>query len=107
MSSDAYVIAHLARLKDEADAEVIVDYDRVVKQLDTLCIPTLADYWKNGRLKDPETELTPAEKAALKRWKVRRVQNRRAGVDQDWEVEDYIIEIELWNKVKIIVDKWR
>ncbi len=98
--NDPKVLAWLGRLTDEADAEAVVDYDGVVKSLAGLKMPTLPDYWENGRLRDPET-LSPVERAALKRWKVRHVQSRRRG-DENWEVEEQIIEIELWDKVRIL-----
>ncbi len=98
--NDAQVLGWLRRLADEADAEAIVDYDKVVKGLVGLSVPTLADYWGNGRLKDPGT-WSPLEKAAVKKYKVRRTKSRKLG-DEDWQIEDYIIEIELWDKIKIL-----
>lgn len=98
--NDPKVLAWLGRLTDEADAEAVVDYDRVVKDLAGLKIPTLPDYWKDGQLRDPET-LSPVERAALKKWKVRRIRSRERG-DEDWQVEEYIIEIELHDKIKIL-----
>ena len=53
--NDPKVLAWLSRLAEEADAEAVVDYDRVVKDLAGLKIPTLPDYWKDGQLRDPET----------------------------------------------------
>ena len=82
-------------MTSEANAEAIVDYDGVVKDLADLKVPTLADYWKDGRIIDPEF-WTNAMKAACKKYRVRRLRSRKPTLvdgQEEFEVDEYIIDI--------------
>ncbi len=64
MLNDVKVLAWLAHLTAEADAEAVVDYDRVIKGLEMLTRPHMQQYHgKNGRLKDlyPERPVNRSE----------------------------------------------
>ncbi len=72
MSNDGYVIEYLAELARQADAESVATYDGVVKDLAELKVPTLPDYWREGRMIDPD-DWTPVMRAACKKYKVRQL----------------------------------
>ncbi len=70
MLSNAKVIAWLARLASEANAEALIDYDQVIKGLVKMKQPHMAEFHKHdGSLKQP-FELTDEQSRAIKKWEV-------------------------------------
>jgi len=102
---DAVVLAELANLKIAADAEAIVDYDRVTKYLDEILSISLADFIDDNDHFIPPSKWTPAMKASGVKMKMRRERNRRRDReegDDEWQEETHIIEIELPRRDRIV-----
>lgn len=101
---DAVVLQARAEMAREADAEAVVDYDRVVKDLDEMTIPTLADYWDAHGNWVGWDRLTRAQLVALKKVKVREKRSITLEAhdnEPDVNVQTSVIEIELHDRVKI------